>query len=242
MPSVRPQRQPGAGLDWYGSSAGEDLLQAEQAATARMLGACAGPRWAWLGVRAAAAPPLPPGATARQAVLLHRTATGFEGTVRCALPLPFASESLSLVLIQHALDDAVAVNGVLAECERVLMPGGRLWLAVLNPWSPYRALWMRSGLRAHDPGYWQARLRAAGFATDGVSVQWFGPRWRRERGDAGVGALDRLRAGVALTIDKRVRAVIPPTRLAALRLQPGARYASPIARHTAHDRDGDLLP
>ena len=87
--------------------------------------------------------------------------------------------------------------------------------------SPYRARWARSGLRAHDPGRWQAALRAAGFASEAVSLQWLGPHWRVAHGEAGVGAADRLRAGVALVACKRVRSLIPPTPLKQLRWQAG---------------------
>lgn len=171
--------------------------------------------WAWLGVAAAA----PPEAGSRRCLLLRRDGRGFAGTVRCALPLPIASESLGAVLLQHPLDDGIAAGALLDECERVLAPGGTLWLATLNPWSPYRGRWLGSGLRARGPGHWQVALRRAGFALDSVSLQWLGPHWRPAQGEAGIAAADRLRAGIALTVSKRVYAVIPPKPLRALRWQ-----------------------
>jgi SAM-dependent methyltransferase len=213
----RPTRQPEPALDWYASAAGQGLLAVEHAAMARVLaGAIASaPGWLWLGVPGAA----PPESERRRGLLLRRGADGFEGDVRCALPLPLASESLGVVLVQHVLDDAAPGDPLLEECARVLAPGGVLWLAVLNPWSPYRARWARSGLHAHDPGRWQRRLRRAGFAVDSLSLQWLGPRWRSAHGDVGVGAADRLRAGVALTVGKRTFAAIPPAPLRKLRWQ-----------------------
>lgn len=184
---------------------------------ARVLGSGPALPWAWLGVWAAAAPE----AGDRRGLLLRRQGGGFTGAVRCALPLPIASESLGAVLLQHLLDDGVSADVLLGECERVLAPGGTLWLATLNPWSPYRGRWLATGLRACAPGHWQAALRRAGFALDSVSVQWLGPRWRPTQGEAGIGAADRLRAGIALTVSKRVYAAIPPRPLRNLRWQAG---------------------
>lgn len=241
MPPETPHRQPEPPLRWYGSQAGEGLLEVEQAAMARVLAACARPVWAWLGVPGARPPEVQPGWTARRSVLLQRDGCGFAGALRCALPLPLASESFGAVLVQHALDDTGDPLAALEECERILAPGGVLWLAVLNPWSPYRTRWLRSGLHAHDPGYWQKRLRQAGFALDSVSVQWFGPRWRPGIGETGVGAVDRLRAGLALTVNKRVHAVIPPRAVRAVRWNPGTVAAAGGLRGTrrrGNGRDG----
>ncbi|MFQ6313839.1 hypothetical protein, partial [Lysobacter capsici] len=80
-------------------------------------------------------------------------------------------------------------------------------------------------LHARDAGHWQTMLRASGFAADPVSLQWLGPRWRVAHGEAGVGAADVLRAGVALTLTKRVHAAIPPGRLQQLRWQTGLGQA-----------------
>lgn len=219
MPRLQSTRQPGPPLDWYASAAGQGLLTVEHAAMSRVLGSAtaAAPGWLWLGVPGAT----PPESDRRRGVLLRRGATAFEGDVRCTVPLPLASESLGVVLLQHVLDDAAPGDPLLEECARVLAPGGVLWLAVLNPWSPYRARWARSGLHAHDPGRWQRRLRRAGLPVDSLSLQWLGPRWRSGHGDVGVGAVDRLRAGVALTVSKRTFAAIPPAPLRALNWQAG---------------------
>ena len=39
---------------------------------------------------------------------LRRNGAGFDGGVRCRLPLPFASEAFGAILLQHALDDGFA--------------------------------------------------------------------------------------------------------------------------------------
>ncbi|HEU0305597.1 MAG TPA: methyltransferase domain-containing protein, partial [Lysobacter sp.] len=141
---------------------------------------------------------------------------------RCGLPLPLANESFGAVLLQHTLDDGFDTDELLGECERILAPGGTLWLAALNAWSPYRARWARTGLRAHVTGSWQASLLRAGFALDSVSLQWLGPRWRMDHGDVGVGMHDWLRAGIALSVNKRVHALAPPAPKHSFRLQGAA--------------------
>lgn len=226
MPPLSHSRQPDSPLGWFGTQAGQGLLAVEGVAIARVLAIGPALPWAWLGAAAAAAPE-----AGRRGLLLRREGGGFTGALRCALPLPIASESLGAVLLQHLLDDGVAADALLGECERVLAPGGTLWLATLNPWSPYRARWLGTGLRAHAPGHWQAALRRAGFALDSVSLQWLGPRWRPAHGEAGIGAADRLRAGIALTVSKRVHAAIPPQPLRSLRWQAGR--VSPSRRSPA---------
>ena len=55
-----------------------------------------------------------------------------------------------------------------------------------------------------------------------MALQWLGPRWRVEQGDIGVGMHDWLRAGIALTVGKRVHALMPPSPLRSLRWQGAA--------------------
>jgi SAM-dependent methyltransferase len=217
MPAFASQRQTHPSpLDWFGSEAGQGLLAAEAGAVQRVLAACPALPWLWLGAPAAS-PPLAAG----RGVMLRGDHRQWGGAVRCGLPLPLASETFGAVLLQHVLDDGLDTDDLLGECARVLAPGGTLWLAALNFWAPYRARWARSGLRTRDPGRWQAALRRAGFAGDSISMQWLGPHWRVGHGDAGVGATDRFRAGLALTVNKRVWAAIPPARLHRLRWQAG---------------------
>ena len=61
---------------------------------------------------------------------------GYAGTVRCGLPLPLANECLGEVVLQHP--SPAQAGALLDECARVLVEGGRLWLFLANPWSPYR--------------------------------------------------------------------------------------------------------
>lgn len=219
MPATAPQRQtesPATALDWFGSEAGQGLLAAEAGAVQRTLATCPALPWAWLG-----APAAPPPRIAGRGLLLRRDRRHWTGALRCGLPLPLASETFGAVLLQHVLDDGIDAGALLGECARVLVPGGTLWLAALNPWTPYRARWAGSGLQARGPGRWQVALRRAGFSVDAISLQWLGPHLRVGHGEAGVGATDRLRAGLALTTSKRTWAVIPPAPLRKLHWQAG---------------------
>ena len=55
--------------------------------------------------------------------------------------LPFATQSVDLVLLPHALEFAEQPHAILREVDRVMMPEGRLVILGFNPWS----LW---GLRS----------------------------------------------------------------------------------------------
>lgn len=221
MPALSRTRQPvqppGAALDWFASAAGRGVLTAQAGAMQRVLAGVPALPWAWVGV----AQSDPPDVAHARRLLLRRSGNGFDGALRCGLPWPLVSEAFGAVLLQHALDDLDDPAPVLSECARVLAPGGTLWLAALNPWSPYRGRWLRSGLHGRGPGQWQAKLRKAGFAVDTLNLQWLGPHWRVDRADAGVAAVDTLRAAMAITVGKRVHAAIPPSPLRKLRLQTG---------------------
>lgn len=216
-------RQSEGPLAWFASTAGQGLLAVETAAITRVLAGIPALPWCWFGVPGTVPPDVPGG---RGVLLCRQTGSvegvRFGGAVRCGLPLPLANESFGAVLLQHALDDGADRDELLGECERILAPGGTLWLAALNAWSPYRARWARTGLHAHVTGAWQASLRRAGFALDSVNLQWLGPRWRMDHGDVGVGMNDWLRAGIALSVSKRVHALVPPARKHSFRLQGAA--------------------
>jgi SAM-dependent methyltransferase len=223
MPPLAASRQSEGPLAWFGSAAGQGLLAVEAASMARVLAGIPALPWCWLGVPGAVPPEPPRG----RGVLLRRDGSHcddllFDGAVRCGLPLPLANESFGAVLLQHSLDDGFDPDELLGECERILAPGGTVWLAALNAWSPYRMRWARTGLHARVTGAWQASLRRAGFALDSVNLQWLGPRWRMENGDVGVGMNDWLRAGIALSVNKRVHSLITPMPKRSFRLQGAA--------------------
>lgn len=150
---------------------------------------------------------------------LHAVGDGFSGDIRCGPLLPLVSESCGVVVVQHLADISAEPAALLAECARVLVPGGRLWLLALNPLAPYRLRWRGEGPRAAEPVTWRRRLRAAGLAPDPVS-QGIGPTWSmRINEHLQDGA--SLRAAFLLRAEKRRIPMTPMRAPQKLRLQPG---------------------
>jgi SAM-dependent methyltransferase len=210
MPVLQISRQPDA-LAWFDTVRGRPLLAAEQKVIrGALISRPAQQPWLWMPPLAPASAPdetgLPP-----RSLLLHPRGERYAGTLQCGLPLPLPNESIGNLILQHALDDGR--EGLLEESARVLAPGGRLWLFVLNPWSPYRARWRSSGLQAHDAQDWRRRLRQLGLQPCGAEVSHLGPLWRMAAGSQ-VRAPGRLRAVCLLEVEKRTASLIPPAPVA----------------------------
>lgn len=206
MPVLQISRQPDA-LSWFDAPSGKPLLLAEQPGIeAALVARPAQQPWLWVGPtpsRLPGADALPP-----RSLALGRLGEQFAGSLRCGLPLPLPNESIGNIILQHALDDGN--EALLDECERVLEPGGRVWLFTLNAWSPYRARWRRSGLVVRDVNAWHKRLRRIGLQPCGREVSHLGPVWRPSAGTAHSATPDRLRAVCLLEAEKRAVALIPP--------------------------------
>lgn len=130
---------------------------------------------------------------------LQRTAAGWVGHVACGSALPLASESVGAIVAQHVEDPDIETW--LAECERVLVRGGRLTVMALNPLSPYRGHWQGEGVSGREPVTWRRRLKRAGLVPEAVA-QGIGPRWRSRidsNPQLGAGA----RAAYLLSAEKR---------------------------------------
>lgn len=66
----------------------------------------------------------------------------------CCDELPFASDSLDLVVLPHVLEFAESPHQIIREVERVLMPEGSLIISGFNPfslWGLHRALGRKQG-------------------------------------------------------------------------------------------------
>lgn len=219
MPPTPSHRQPDAAAcaAWFGTTVGRAVLDSELSAVAQAAAERRGQPWLWL----AAAPGLP--VVGERGVCLSLGADTFAGPLRCALPLPLASEALGTVVLQHVGDAAGNPADLLAECVRVLVPGGRLWLFALNPLAPYRWRWNGEGPTAAEPIAWRRRLRAAGLTPEPVS-QGLGPRWRiAPNAELQDGA--GLRAAFLLRAEKRVVPLTPVRARPSLRWQPGVPAA-----------------
>jgi len=221
MPPRSPAGQPDGAFDrrgaWFGSAAGRALLDSESDSIQAALASRPGQSWLWLA-------PAPPASDwMGRGLQLQVTGDGWDGPLRCALPLPLANESVATVVVQHSVVVGDPGGALIGECARVLVPGGRLWLYVLNPLSPYRWRWKGTGLRAAEPMRWRRRLRAAGLQPEGMS-QGLGPRLRIEVSpelQQGPG----VRAAYLLRAEKRSIPLTPVRQRAALRIGEGVPAA-----------------
>ena len=133
MPAAAPSRQPGAPIRFSGPQV-QCLLAQERRWLANQLAARPARPWLWL--QPEASPPADGPIRHARGLRLHDCGQGYAGSLRCALPLPLASECLGDIVLQHP--QPARADALLEECARVLVEGGRLWLFLLNPWSPYR--------------------------------------------------------------------------------------------------------
>lgn len=85
--------------------------------------------------------------------------------------LPFASDSLDVVIIHHVLEFAANPHGVLRELQRITVPGGRVFVLAFNPWSLHglRSLYGRMSGRGH----WQNRYLPARRVADWMQLLGF---------------------------------------------------------------------
>jgi SAM-dependent methyltransferase len=220
MPAFAFTRQPDA-LAWFGTGHGGPLLASEHARVSQALTSRTPQPWLWVSP-AGADPAHAAHAPATRGVRLHATAGSHRlaGHVECGLPLPLPTEAMGVIVLQHVLD-AGDPQPLLQECSRVLEPGGRLWLFVLNPWSPYRLRWRGAGLVPRGLDQWRLQLAAAGLVTS-QHVLHYGPVWKGVTDAPGHGPAP-FRAARLLEAEKRVAGLIPPAPVArAWRAAPAA--------------------
>lgn len=127
--------------DWYRSELGQYLLAAEDELIARILPDLFG--YHALQVGQVVERNLLAGSRIRHRCVVDVALPTVEGLSPLrAQPeqLPFANQSLDLVLIHHGLDGAASPHAVLREASRVLIPEGHLLLLGFNPWSLW-GLW-----------------------------------------------------------------------------------------------------
>jgi SAM-dependent methyltransferase len=80
----------------------------------------------------------------RASRIAHRMRVAHEGSPDVYArghELPFATQSIDLVVLPHVLEFTTEAHGILREIDRVMMPEGRVIIVGFNPWS----LW---GLRS----------------------------------------------------------------------------------------------
>lgn len=98
----------------------------------------------------------------------------------CALPweLPFACDSVDLLVLPHGLEQAPSPHAVLREAARVLRPEGALVVTGVNPFSLWRA---NGGAGSVSPLRLREWLSVLGLETAGVEFGCFRPPFRSAR-------------------------------------------------------------
>lgn len=201
MPALPSLRQ-ATPTSWFDSEPAQELFLLEQQLLLPQLPALPGPPWLWITPSARW---LDGALLGGRGLRLFRDGQGYAGEARCALPLPLPNESVRVVILQHVT--AADAAALLAECERVLMPGGRLLLSSLNPFSPYRAQWRRHGMVVRTPQRLRQLLERVGLECD--DTRYVGPMWpaaSRRRF-----TLAALRAACLFSAEKRTFALPGPT-------------------------------
>lgn len=156
MPAAPRPRQASV-ADWFATGAGCALGQAQLPLLESLLAQRPHQPLLWLSPDPGwplASPSLP------RVVRLQPGGDGYAGDLLARLPLPLASASLGTVVLQHPpVDEARAL---LADCARLLLPGGVLLLAVCRGMHPQRMLHPTLPLwRQPRPG-WRTLLAAHG--------------------------------------------------------------------------------
>ncbi len=195
MPALVATRQPDALQGWFATRHGLALAMSELPSLHAAISARPGLPWLTFS-----ALPRPSAIDQPHGLWLRPGgAQAWLGDVACGAALPLASESVGAIIVQHVESDDIQIW--LEECERVLVPGGRLSVYALNPLSPYRGHWQGEGVSGREPVTWRRRLKRAGLVPESVG-QGLGPRWRSRidsEPQRGAGA----RAAYLLSAEKR---------------------------------------
>ncbi|MGV8960840.1 MAG: hypothetical protein ACOH1V_10690 [Stenotrophomonas sp.] len=203
MPAAPFSRQAAVSA-WFDMQGAQSLRQLEHHHLREQLHRLPSQPWLWLSPVTGWTPsPVPAG----RGIRLHAAQPegDFDGDLRCRLPLPMPGESVNAIVIQHA--GSADLAALIAECSRLLMPGGRLWMTQLNACSPYRVRWQRQGVRPASLLRCRSLLQREGLLCG--PVRYLGPLWS-ERAGVGGSALPPLRAVCVLEAEKRVAGMITP--------------------------------
>jgi SAM-dependent methyltransferase len=152
--------------DWYETPLGHYLLEKERAYLDDVTPDIFGFHAAQLG--------LPAYDLLRENRITHRMRVGSAGEPDVYArfhELPFATQSIDLVLMPHVLEFAEEPHAILREVDRVMMPEGRLIIIGFNPWS----LWgLRSALGfSRDQYPWNGRFLSLPRVKDWLALLGF---------------------------------------------------------------------
>jgi SAM-dependent methyltransferase len=170
MPSMLPPRQADP-MRAFSEPRGQALLALARARVQPMVDGVYGPHGLLLAPDAAHFPELmPPMAGLRLRV---GRGTHLDGDLLAsAEDLPLPSDSMALVVVQYALHAGLA-EALLAECARVLAPGGVALVMGINRLSLWR-LWARRHAAGGTPGAAACRRMLAQEDVETLQVRHFG--------------------------------------------------------------------
>ena len=152
----------------------------------------------WLASDSLGLPPAEPIAPSTDLAISTRPLKAPTGLYCCAEALPFASNSLDLIVMPHTLEMAADPHVALAEATRCLVPEGRLVIVGFNPMSLW-AMRQRLGRTGHSLrmadeslflpsagefiGYWRLRdwLRLLSFDIEVGKFGCYRPPWNSEK-------------------------------------------------------------
>lgn len=89
--------------------------------------------------------------------------------------IPLATGSVSRIELRFVLESVQDPERLLAECARLLCPGGRLLVMGINPYGLARLRWGPAGVSAVSRRWVDRELRANGLES--LASQVLGPRW-----------------------------------------------------------------
>jgi len=207
MPVFPPARQD-AMLAWFAAAPAQALRQAEHHFLHQQLHAFPAQPWLWI---APARTWLPEPHPAGRGMALYRAegnGRGWQGMVRCHLPLPLPSQAVNAIVLQHVT--LAELDALVAECARIIQPGGRVWLSVFNRKSLYRRHWQRNWERLPSLAQSRASLQREGLYVR--ATHYCGPLWGQSKTQQ-LAWLGRLRAVCVMEAEKRSSAPIGPERL-----------------------------
>ncbi len=120
--------------EWFQGAAGARLLSAEQAVLDDITPCI-------FGFHAAQLCTVHAHSLLDESRILHRVMAGTDADTACvdlvvdSAQLPFANDSIDLLVLHHALDFEDDPHTVLREAARAVIPGGALVIVGFNPWS-----------------------------------------------------------------------------------------------------------
>ncbi|NII10290.1 methyltransferase domain-containing protein [Oleiagrimonas sp. C23AA] len=158
--------------------------------------------------------------------LSARSDRRWEGDIRARQdePLPFADDSMRVVVLAHALEQVSHPVALLDEARRVLAGDGLLAITGFHPaslWTPWLAWKARQGAMPvlSMPARWQLRLRGRGVRV--YAVRRFGHSWPLTRSHAG----ENQAGGGYLLLARKQTNVVTPLRTRNLRAPPSSLTA-----------------